>query len=401
MNNTEVINGIKITYKYQKRKYDTKHVIFIFSGFGGERGITYDFENALAHCPAHIIWIQDSFENAPSYYWCINMDFSYEEAISKFIEHKLEELDLTVNNCTFAGFSKGGSAALYYAIKHNIDNIVITVPQMNVGSYVSNHWKRIAKHMMGNITEKNIHILDRKLITALENDSLTNRNVYLFSSESDIQYATEVKPYLDRFEKYQNFNLFMANSLLVTEHKLVTSYHVPLILGIFYSLAQGAIPHYGICTLSGDRTRGIVPEKPAPVTVLKRFKFSDKLFFPEGLAYMKGVPCAKYGDIQTKLIISNLQNKFIFNLAKDHKPNLTKELYNDSFVNYDKGWFCTLKYSGISLEEILPYKGTYQLSIHIFTKYYDAIANLIRNMKIWYLMKICTLSYSPKEMLLI
>ena len=89
MNNQEVIEsieGVDIYYKFKPRKHDCNHLIIIFSGFGGERGVTYDFENALDHCPAHIIWIKDYFKGACSYYWCVEMDFQYENAISKFID---------------------------------------------------------------------------------------------------------------------------------------------------------------------------------------------------------------------------------------------------------------------------------------------------------------------------
>lgn len=378
----EIIDNVKITYKYQARKYDNNHLIFVFSGFGGDKGITYDFENVLEFCPAHIIWIKDNFEGACTYYWCNNMDFSYENALSKFINLKINELNLTKDNCTVTGFSKGGSAALYYGIKHNIKNIVVTVPQFYVGSYVAHNWNRIARHMMGNVSESNISILDNKLLNIIEEDEYLDKNIYLISSEADIQYSTEVRPNVEKFSKYRNFNLLMSKSLLVSEHKQVTPYHVPLLLGIFYSISQGAIPSYGFSELLADMRKADVPKIPKPISVLKRLKLLNTFFFPEGLAFMKGVPCAKYGDISTKLIFRSKQREIFYNLAKDHKPRLTKDLYETAYVNYDKAWFCTLKYKGLDLSDILNRRDVYKLSIYIHTNIYDADSDLIVNKKL-------------------
>lgn len=74
----EIINGVQIKYRYKKRKYDTQHMIFIFSGFGGAGMFTWDFANALQDCPAHVVWIKDDFHNACTYYLCHNNDFYVE-----------------------------------------------------------------------------------------------------------------------------------------------------------------------------------------------------------------------------------------------------------------------------------------------------------------------------------
>ena len=374
----ENINGINIFYKYKKRKYDCNHLIFIFSGFGGEQGVTYDFENALDHCPAHIVWVKDFFEEACSYYWCVNMNFSYEEAVSAFIDKKMKEFNLSNKNITLAGFSKGGSAALYYGIKHNISNIVASAPQLFVASYAANNWGRIARHMMGKITPDKIATIDNKIISSLDKDKNTNKNIYLLTSEKDIQFPTEIHPNLIKFIKYKNFNLLMSKSLLVNEHKQITQYHVPLLLGIFYSLSQGATPHYGHQELCSDPQIGAFPRKAEPVTILRKYKFDKSLFFPEGLAYLKGCTLEKYSDIKSILILKSQNTEYKFPLAKDHKPNLTKDLYTGEYINYDKAWFCTLKYSGIDLSS-LPRKETFELFINLENKVFNTTSSVVIN----------------------
>ena len=65
--------GIEVIYKYKPRKYDNKHLIIVFSGFGGVSEFTYDFQNSLDNCPAHILWIKDCFYSHCSYYLCYKM----------------------------------------------------------------------------------------------------------------------------------------------------------------------------------------------------------------------------------------------------------------------------------------------------------------------------------------
>lgn len=56
-------------------------------------------------------------------------------------------------------------------------------------------------------------------------------------------------------------------------------------------------------------------------------------------------------------------------------------LYEKAYVNYDKAWFCTLKYKGLDLSDILNSRDVYKLSIYIHTNIYDADSDLIVNKK--------------------
>ncbi|ELY3417886.1 alpha/beta hydrolase [Cronobacter sakazakii] len=359
----EIINGVQIKYRYKKRKYDTQHMIFIFSGFGSAGMFTWDFANALQDCPAHVVWIKDDFHNACTYYLCHNNDFYVEQAVITFIETMLARYGLEKTQCTLAGFSKGGSAALWYGLKYQFKNIVSTVPQFHIGSYARKNWPGVFTHMSGDDSDAFALKLDALLPQLLSRDTALDKNIYLLTSEADIQYESEVKPYISEFRKYQNFNLFMAQSMLIREHNQVTSYHVPLLLGIFYSLSQGAVPRYGECELSADNSLLSRPVKPQPFAVLKKIAVKGSVFFPEGIAVLKGVSCAEYQDIQVDMVFKTDGFEDVFRIAKAHRSILSRQLYEDGFVNYDKGWFCTLRYEGLSLEA-LP-TGTYQIFLDI------------------------------------
>lgn len=360
----ELVNDIKIKYKYKKRKYDASHAIFIFSGFGGGgRQFTYDFENALQECPAHVVWIKDDFSDYCAYYLCQNLSFAIEEAVHSFIILMLEKFGLDKEDCSLAGFSKGGSAALYFGLKYNFKNIITTVPQFHIGSYIIKHWPLVAEKMLGGITDEKTSRLDSLLPELLLNDKQTNKNIYLLTSRADDQYETQVKPYVKAFAKYQNFNFFMANSQLIREHNQVTSYHVPLLLGIFYSLAQGATPRYGMCELAADNRLRLRASFADPVAILKRISISDKIIFPEGIAVLKGISCSEYSDIHIDMIFENEEQEIIFPIAKHHRSILTRQLYEEGFVNYDKGWFCTTKFQGLNVKDLPP--GCYHILLDI------------------------------------
>lgn len=365
------IDDNEILFKFKNRKYDNNHILIVFSGFGGSNGITYDFENVLLDSPSYVLWIKDSFEDNCSYYLCHEMDFSIEKSIIKFIDAILKKYSLSRGDCTLIGFSKGGSASLYYGIKYNFKNIISTVPQFNIGTYVSKNWKKASKYMMGDISESKIKLLDGLLGKQIENDLNTNKNIYLLTSRSDVQYITEIDPNITKLLKYENFNLFYSESLLVNEHKQVTPYHVPLLLGLVYSIAQNAIPRYGYKILKYDdkKYKNINTREVEAYVSLRKFIYEKNKLYLEGVGILRGYSCENYRDINYELIfVENLnnQNKFNFRLAKDHKSNLTRSLYDGHYVNYDKGWFCTTGYNGLEISSLN--KGIYKVLLKIEQK---------------------------------
>ena len=53
--------------------------------------------------------------------------------------------------------------------------------------------------MMGKITPDKIATIDNKIISSLDKDKNTNKNIYLLTSEKDIQFPTEIHPNLIKF----------------------------------------------------------------------------------------------------------------------------------------------------------------------------------------------------------
>lgn len=349
-------NGIEVKYRHKNRKYDFDHVIFVFSGFMNRKIAIYDFENALNECPCDVIWIDDDFLGDFSYYLCKNMDFDIEHAVQEFIFEKIKELGVNKDKVTFTGFSKGGSAALYHAIKCDIDNIVITVPQMNIGNYIAENWPRVACHMMGqNYGSVNKRFLNNLILQSIRNDRKIYRNIYLLTSESDIQYATEIKPYLSDFDKYNNFNLIKTFSSFVREHNQVTAHHTALLLGIYYSLATELVPRYGNGKNNFYGAQLHENPKPSgePYIDLRVAKIEQEKLFLEGISVLKGYNFDNYSDVSYSLILKGNRFTLEVPLAKDHKPRLTRDLFDGKYLSvYDKGNFTTYQRKGLDLVEL-------------------------------------------------
>ncbi|MGI4861915.1 MAG: hypothetical protein ACRYHA_34295 [Janthinobacterium lividum] len=357
------IDGIDIVFRRKKRRLDAQHLIVVFSGFGATGEFTYDFAHALQDCPAEIVWIQDKFSGHAAYYLCRAGKFDIENAVLGLILELLDALRFTRRQCTLAGFSKGGSAALYFGLRHQFPNILATVPQFAIGSYIDGAWPAVADHMLGARSPERIALLDRLLPDALARDTQLQKNIYLLTSPADAQYAVEIVPNLHGFIKYANFNLFIAHSRLVRAHNQVTQHHVPLVLALLYSLASGAPPRYGYTDLIAEPARPRAPPRADAICQLRGARVTDGRLFVEGVAILRGLDCAKYSDIDSALLLDAPTGRHEVALAKTSRPALSREFYEEAFVNYDVGWFCTPGHLGLDMTAVPP--GHYRLSLRI------------------------------------
>lgn len=362
-------NEVEVIYRHQVSKYDFNHIIFVFSGFHRGWPGNYDFLKAFKDCPCDVVWINDKFDDMYSYYLCVDMDFRVEVAITEFMTNFIEKKKLKPQNVTVTGYSKGGSAALYYGLKLDIDNIVATVPQIYIGDYIDNNWQHVAEHMLGKDYSKfKIRFLDNLLPQMLIKDKKIDRNIYLLTSEVDEQYPLHILPNLYHFEKYTNFNLLKTHSLFVRQHSHVTSHHTALLLSIYYALASEAVPRFnnGAVDFFG-RQELAVTKKPSgePYVDLQKIEITEGKLFIEGIAILRGIDAEDYSDINYELHLIG-KSSFSKKLAKDHMPYLSRQLFNEVLIAYDKCWFTTYKKKGIDIMDID--KGEYELWITIEVK---------------------------------
>ncbi|MGW7453142.1 hypothetical protein [Streptomyces sp. NPDC054787] len=233
-----------IEYRFAHAKNGNRHLVVVFANFTapGEYGMS---NGVLDKVRSNILWIRDFFDGANSYYLCKGMDFSIERSVAGLIARVLSALSLTPDDCTMIGSSKGGSAALFFGLKYGCRNIVTSVPQFLIGSYVTDGIPGAAHLMMGEVTEQKVRILDAVLPDLVRSGANRSANIYLISSPQDDQYATQVEPFLGLFQGYENFNFLFNDSSLVTTHSNVVPRNLPTIMGLLNILVEGVVPRIG------------------------------------------------------------------------------------------------------------------------------------------------------------
>ena len=346
----ENVDGICIKYKFKKQKYDFNHLVVVFSGYGEGAEFTYNMENVLTYCPCNILWVKDDFFGRCSYYLCHDRDFKISQSVNKFIEMKLAELSITKNECTVVGFSKGGTAAIYFGVVFGYHNIIASAPQYKLGSFAKKNRPETLKHMAGDRVDSQAY-LDKVMLSSIEEYSCNpSQNVYIIISPSDPDFD-EQNYYSRRLTGVGNLNIFISESEFVRTHAMVTMHNVPLILSIIYSLASGVSPKYGNVVLKPSAPKAIQENKEV-VIQLRKVQIIGSKIYPEGVGIIRGVNCNGYGDIHYKLVLISSSARFEYELAKSNKPILTREFYKNSFFVYDKCWFCTKSFLGLDLIDL-------------------------------------------------
>lgn len=371
--------NINLKYMFKPSDSDRSHLLVIFTGFKLGPMTGYDFQgDAIKGYKGNILWIKDDFDGVCAYYLCKGMKFDIEMSVMSLIEKCLSDLYIGKTDCTLVGFSKGGTAALYYGVKYGFNNIVATVPRFNVGSYISKNRASVADYMMGSVNNGKINFLNNILSNVIRSDDFDSKNIYLFSSKADNQFVTEIEPNLFLFEKYENFNFILTDSSMVRQHNQVTRYNTPLILSILYALCEGIVPKYGVVNNGGsckELPRNRQSSSKKVVAFLNKARFEGEVFFPEGEAFIAREDCPDYGFQKKTLSLKSDKRLYQYPIGSVKNKTITYNNYNGGFYNYDAGGFATNRHKGISLSGIDC--GKYDLSVNVASKYFEGHQPLV------------------------
>ncbi|WP_411088561.1 hypothetical protein [Streptomyces sp. 061-3] len=241
----EASGSVPIEYRFSHAKNGNRHLVVVFANLNapGEWGWA---NGVLDKTRANILWIRDQFDGQNSYYLCKGMDFSLERSVIELISRVMNALALTPDDCTMFGSSKGGTAALYFGLKYGFRNVVASVPQFRIGTFVKESMPGAARLMMGEVTDEKVHILDSVLPNVVRAGTYRDANVYLISSPQDEQYTHHVEPFLGLFQGYTNFNFVYNDSPLIASHGKVTLRNLPTMMGLLNLLVDGITPRIGV-----------------------------------------------------------------------------------------------------------------------------------------------------------
>ncbi|MGW7031726.1 hypothetical protein ACWGFX_31770 [Streptomyces xanthophaeus] len=245
---------VPVEYRFSHARNGNRHLVVVFANFTapGEYGMS---NGVLDKVRSNILWVRDLFDGANSYYLCKGMDFAVERSVAGLIGRVLGALELTPDDCTMIGSSKGGSAALYFGLKYGARNIVTSVPQFLIGTYVQEGIPGAAKLMMGDVTERHVRVLDSVLPDLVRSGANRSANIYLISSPQDAQYERQVEPFLGLFQGYENFNFLFNDSPLVTDHSTVVPRNLPTVMGLLNILVEGIVPRVGAVRFGHEQPR--------------------------------------------------------------------------------------------------------------------------------------------------
>lgn len=359
---TYTFENQSIKYFFQPSKQDRKHLLIVFSGFGSESSVSYDFiGDSSEHCRSNILWIKDEIDKECTYYLCQNNNFYIERIVVSLIDDKIKSIGINKSECTLMGFSKGGSAALYYGLKYDFKNIIASCPQTNIGSYVSKFWPHTAKNMMGKTPSvEEIKHIDNLIPNLLSTDKELNRNIYLITSPNDEQYASEIEPYISYFSKYKNFSFVFTKSSMVWQHSKVTRYNLPIILSIVYAHGEGIYPILGQningVDINQDTSRHkIISHQKSTKTLISTvnsISFLEGKLYIKGVAFIRGYECPSYNNIKHTLILKGREHTYRFSLGKVLNKEINYNYFEQTFCDYSAAEFTTIGHKGVDISSI-------------------------------------------------
>ncbi|MCG2622287.1 hypothetical protein LVY72_10195 [Arthrobacter sp. I2-34] len=364
-----VRGDVVVQYKRRAARLDRRHLIVSFAGVGPLDKFEFDGPSTK-ESQAAWLWLKDNFDGQHAYYLCHRMDHAIEDAVIELIDAELARLELTRDECTLLGVSKGGFAALYFGIKYGFRNIVASAPQIYVGTHTRRHRRKIFARLSGNGGDQEQQLLDALLPDAVEADDATDKNIYLFSSPNDQFHEAQIVPALPMFDKYKNFNYIETDSDLVNEHTEVTRYNLPLIISTLFALSDNAAPQFGRIRngsrMAPERIQAVLERQRAEGSAVVNFSFArlaEGLFFPEGTAFLKGRPMTGETAPATVLVLNGpgRRHEFPLGAVVDSSPSF--KYFDEAYCNYRLGRFSSPKKQGIDLSSLSD--GTYEMWLRL------------------------------------
>lgn len=384
---TVKINGYEIRFIHKPCRKDCAHLLVLFNGYrhGG-----WEYANSINFFKCSVLMIADIFQDGQSCYLGKNGTFEFSDAVAGLIHAVLDSLMLRPQDCTLIGPSKGGFAALYIGLKYNFKNIVAPAFVGHIGSWMTSYVPDIAKHVMGEgYSEETVARYDSLLTGLIDQDSNTDKNIYVFLSEADNFYRElgqrEVCLALSR--KYRNFNALFAESEAAFRHDQVTPYFLQETLSIATLLTQGIATRLDrrftdnmllpSAVFPDARAKAVFTSRknslrltPQPVCSMEKFYTREGVMFLEGLLYLRGYAAPDFGRLHKFLKLKmknpldgNPTEEYEFLLGSVHRKPAGRDEFENVFFDYTAAGTATMHFKGIDLKNIRPGKYEIQLSV--------------------------------------
>jgi len=213
-----------LRYLFVKGK-DDKRLIVSFSAFPGKgKKSVYNYISTLKNLDCSKLFILDNFgyKKGGSYYLGENGNWFVPGQVISLIEKIKTENALS--HLITIGSSKGGSAALYFAIKCHAQFTVMGAPQYLLADYLNiDEHIEILNSIVGEVNEESIRRLNDvmpRCISEAENDK---PKVYIHYSPFEHTYSDHIAQMIAKLKEY-HFDIEEDNDYTYTEHGDVGKY---------------------------------------------------------------------------------------------------------------------------------------------------------------------------------
>lgn len=178
--------------KYLHFKRGSKILAIVFSAFdANDSNRAYNYVRSFSKLGIDFLFLSDPWGYRGSYYLLERGSDAPELATQVLINHIVNGGGYNV--VLTMGTSKGGSAALYYGLKNNVNDIVIGACQYRIGSYISEYpdiFKGMTDH---EVNDNDISRLNNLLPNLLNKSTQVKSKIHLLHSKQEPTYQRDIK----------------------------------------------------------------------------------------------------------------------------------------------------------------------------------------------------------------
>ena len=181
-------------YLFLEGHPDTRELIVVFSGFHLANQAKYNYVRALSGTQSHRVYVLDDFGERGCYYLGADKDFLVERSVVRMLDAVLAELGFDRSQAVLTGSSKGGTAALYYGVRHGY-RVLAAAPQTRIATYLTKESRTasVARLIAGSLTDEDMAWLDEVVPEAVRHAAY-RPDIELFTSDGDAQQPVHVTP---------------------------------------------------------------------------------------------------------------------------------------------------------------------------------------------------------------
>ncbi|MFE0562577.1 accessory Sec system protein Asp2 [Priestia megaterium] len=210
LENEKVFRSIQdVTYYFEEGEVKD-HLIIVFSAVNPPGTFAYNYISTLENLNCHKLFILDNYGEQGAYYLGYKKDFSIETSVMSLIMSIIAKYQVKLNNVITVGSSKGGYAALYYALKYGFGHAIAGGPQVKLGDFLYDQGKNfeIAKYIAGDLNQENHEYLNSLLMSIIPDKEYALTDIYLHVGNGDHHYPNHIIPFIEyldnlKHEKYQ------------------------------------------------------------------------------------------------------------------------------------------------------------------------------------------------------